>query len=635
MITLLVLGTPKRQEFQAETKQLLDIVAKSLYSEKEVFIREVISNASDALEKVRHFFLTGKDVSETETSLEIMIETDQEAGTFTIQDNGVGMTEEELMDHLGVIAKSGSKVFMEKLKNEARSSHENIIGQFGVGFYSTFMVADKVDVYTKSYQPNSQGYFWTSDGSGSYEYAEANGVARGTKLVLHLKEDCKRFAMKTAVEDIVQRYSNFVGFPIYLNGVCINTIQPLWTLEPRDISKEQHDEFYQFLSKGYDKPRYYLHYKTDAPLNIRSIFYFPETLPQMFNMQQMESGISLYSRRVLIQAKAEKVLPRWLRFIRGVVDSEDIPLNLSRELLQDSALIKKLSNVLSARLVKFLQEQARKDRVKYEKFFKDCGIFIREGVVTTEDEEQKEEIAKLLLFESSNEKPGTLTNLPAYVSRMKPTQKKVYYLCAPSRDLAETSPYYETLKQNDVEVLFSYNEQDDVVLHYLRKYENKAVISAENFLSEAEDTKPKNEPEVEDVTPEEGKDLAGWMSSILGPTRVVGVKVSKRLANTNHPAMITVPDMVAAKHWLKLIKTEHNKEVENMKYQIIQPTLEINPKHDLIKRLEKARGSNTELATLITNQMYDNALIAAVSDGGSTRDGRQSQHPPRKSLRIM
>ncbi|XP_073252815.1 LOW QUALITY PROTEIN: heat shock protein 75 kDa, mitochondrial-like [Porites lutea] len=619
-----VVGESQKREFQAETRQLLDIVARTLYSEKEVFIREVISNASDALEKLQYQFMTGKDVAENELPLEINIATDQEKGTLTIKDHGIGMTEQELVDNLGTIARSGSKAFLDELsklgKGDSREHHrKSIIGQFGVGFYSTFMVADRVDVYTRSYIPGSRGLLWTSDGSGSYEIAEAENVSRGTKIVIHLKEDHRNFSLNTAVEDTIKKYSNFVGFPIYLDGMCINTIQPLWLLDPKSITQEEHEEFYQFIGKTYDKPRYILHYKTDAPLNIRSIFYIPETLPQLFTVQHMEHGVSLYSRKVLIQSKAHRVLPNWLRFVKGVVDSEDIPLNLSRELLQDSALIKKLSDVLSARIIKFLLEQQKKDRVKYEKFFKDCGIFFREGIVSAESDEQKQDIAKLLLFESSNEKSGVLTSLPSYVSRMKPAQKNIYYLCAPSREVAETSPYYEALKKDDVEVLFTYNEQDDVTLHYLKTFDKKNIMAAENYFSvdrepsptEPTDDTTQTQDASESLTEEQATELANWISIILGKQKVSAVKVSKHLSQTSHPVMVTVPDMVAAKHWLKVMRAEQFQDIDNAKYQIFQPTLEINPSHELIRNLEEVRSVNTDLAVLVVNQLFDNAMMSA------------------------
>uniref|UniRef100_A0A5F9CJJ5 Histidine kinase/HSP90-like ATPase domain-containing protein n=1 Tax=Oryctolagus cuniculus TaxID=9986 RepID=A0A5F9CJJ5_RABIT len=326
-------GSVSKHEFQAETKKLLDIVARSLYSEKEVFIRELISNASDALEKLRHKLVSG---GQALPDMEIHLQTDAEKGTITIQDSGIGMTREELVSNLGTIARSGSKAFLEALQSQAEAS-SRIIGQFGVGFYSAFMVADRVEVYSRPAAPESQGHQWLSDGSGVFEVAEASGVKTGTKIILHLKPDCKAFSDEARVRDVVTKYSNFVSFPLYLNGKRINTLQAIWMMDPKGVSEEQHEEFYRYIAQAYDKPRYTLHYKTDAPLNIRSLFYVPETKPSMFDVsRELGSSVALYSRKVLIQTKATDVLPKWLRFVRGVVDSEDIPLNLSRELLQES-----------------------------------------------------------------------------------------------------------------------------------------------------------------------------------------------------------------------------------------------------------------------------------------------------------
>lgn len=610
-----IAGPSDKHSFQAETKQLLDIVAQSLYSEKEVFIRELVSNASDAMEKLRHLFLTGVDIADKDHSLEIHLGTNEDAGTFTLQDHGIGMTKEELIENLGTIARSGSKAFVQKLQ-QGDGGHsgisESIIGQFGVGFYSAFMVAKHVEVFTKSHAPGSKGYMWTSDGSGSYEIAEADGVARGTKIIIHLKSDCRRFSLKTGVEEIIKKYSNFVGFPIFLNGVCINTVQPLWTLDPKQVTEEEHEEFYRFISNAFDKPRYHLHFKADAPLNIRSIFYIPERLPELHGMGSVETGISLFSRRVIIQTKAEKLLPEWLRFVRGVVDSEDIPLNLSREMLQDGALISRLKDVLTRRLVKFFHEQARKDRVKYEQFFRDYGIFFREGVVSTNDEHMKEDIAKLLRFESSNGKAGDLISLEHYVSKMKSTQKSIYYICAPSRELAESSPYFEALKQKEVEVLFTYDDNDEMVLHQLRNYDGRPITSAETYLSTTEEsTTDSNETEETDELSKENSDeLVKWLENLLGKQKLASVKISRRLAS--HPAMITVTDMAAARRWLKIIKSgPQADQLGNLKFDIIQPTMEINRSHDVIKKLHAIMESNPQLAKLVAEQLYDNALISA------------------------
>ncbi|XP_056263170.1 heat shock protein 75 kDa, mitochondrial isoform X2 [Pseudoliparis swirei] len=489
-----VQGSFSKHEFQAETKKLLDIVARSLYSEKEVFIRELISNGSDALEKLRHKLMTaGGETAE----MEIHLQTDNAKGTFTIQDTGVGMNQEELVANLGTIARSGSKAFLDALQDKAEAS-STIIGQFGVGFYSAFMVADQVEVYSRSAEADAPGYKWSSDGSGVFEIAEASGVQRGTKIVLHFKDDCKEFSTEDRVKEVVTKYSNFISFPIFLNGRRLNTLQALWTMEPKEISDWQHEEFYRYVAQAYDKPRYTLHYRADAPLNIRSIFYVPESKPSLFDVsREMGSSVALFSRKILIQTKATDILPKWLRFLRGVVDSEDIPLNLSRELLQESALIRKLRDVLQQRVIRFLLDQSKKEPEKYGKFFEDYGLFIREGIVTTQEQDVKEAIAKLLRFESSALPAGEHTNLTEYSARMAAGTRNIYYMCAPNRYLAEHSPYYEAMKQKDMEVLFCYEQFDELTLLHLREFDKKKLISVETDIvvdhykeEKFEDSKP-------------------------------------------------------------------------------------------------------------------------------------------------
>uniref|UniRef100_W5M4B9 TNF receptor-associated protein 1 n=1 Tax=Lepisosteus oculatus TaxID=7918 RepID=W5M4B9_LEPOC len=526
----------------------------------------------------------------------------------SLQDTGIGMTKEELVSNLGTIARSGSKAFLEALQNQAEASSK-IIGQFGVGFYSAFMVADRVDVFSQCAEPGSTGYKWCSDGSGVFEIAEAKGVRQGTKIVLHLKDDCKEFASEDRVKEVVTKYSNFVSFPIFLNGRRLNTLQALWMMDPKEISEWQHEEFYRYVAQAYDKPRYVVHYRTDAPLNIRSVFYVPEMKPSMFDVsREMGSSVALYSRKVLIQTKATDILPKWLRFLRGVVDSEDIPLNLSRELLQESALIRKLRDVLQRRLIKFFVDQSKKEPEKYSKFFEDYGLFMREGIVTTAEQDVKEDIAKLLRYESSALPAGQQTSLQDYASRMKAGTRNIYYLCAPNRHLAEHSPYFEAMRKKDMEVLFCFEQFDELTLLHLREFDKKKLISVETDIvvdhykeEKFEDSKPASER----LPEKQAEDLMSWMRNVLGQ-RVTNIKVTPRL--DTHPAMITVLEMGAARHFLR---TQQLAKSSEERAQILQPTLEINAGHDLIKKLNELKDSDPDLAQLLLEQIYDNAMIAA------------------------
>ncbi|XP_071951724.1 heat shock protein 75 kDa, mitochondrial-like [Antedon mediterranea] len=602
-----VKGEPESHEFQSETKMLLKIVAQSLYSEKEVFIREIISNASDALQKRRYLQLTNEEQAEggEQTLLEIRIKTDSDAGTFTIQDTGVGMTKEDLIKNLGTIAMSGSKSFLEKV--EGKSYASDIIGQFGVGFYSTFMVGDSIDVFTRSQQHPDQAYKWSSDGSGKYSITDAEGVQFGTKIVIKLKSDSWKFSVENDVKDIISKHNNFVGFPIYLNGEQLNTQEALWSKDSKSITEEDHKQFYQFISRStHDKPRFTLHYKTDAPINIQSVFYIPERPPAMWEFsQEYKSGVALYCRKVLIQSKADKILPKWLRFIVGVVDSEDIPLNLSREILQDSTLLRKLSMVLTSKIVKFLVDNSAKDPAGYDAFFDDYGTFLREGIVSSGDQIEKEEIAKLLRYESSALEAGVRCSLQDYSSRMKAGQRSIFYIVAPNRELAETSPYYEGMKKLGMEVLFCFDDYDELVMLQLREFDKKVLTSAENELLARSNTET-DEKQVEgSLSVEETDSLIMYLKDVLGD-KVLEVKATGDLGG--HPAMITVQEMGAARHFLKTALKSRSEEEQ---LQILRPTLQLNTKHNLLHLLSELKSNNPALARMLTDQIFDNAMIAA------------------------
>ncbi|KAG7204643.1 hypothetical protein KM043_005058 [Ampulex compressa] len=600
-------GDAAKHEFQSETRMLLEIVAKSLYSDKEVFVRELISNASDALEKLRYLKLSDSEASNLagDRSLEIHLATDKPNRTLTIQDTGIGMTREELISNLGTIARSGSKAFLEQLKDKQDAGDSSkIIGQFGVGFYSAFMVADKVEVFTKSYGENAEGLCWSSDGSGTYEISNAEGVQPGTKIVMHLKPDCREFSDETTIERVIQKYSNFVGSPIYLNGRKANTIQPLWMLDPKDISSLQHTEFYRYVGNCFDSPRFVLHYTTDVPLSIRALLYFPEEKPALFDMSRdTTSGVSLYSRKILIKSKAENILPKWLRFVKGVVDSEDIPLNLSRELLQNSALISKLRNVLTARIVKYLIERSTKQPEEYNKFYKEYGLFLKEGIITSYDQNEKEEISKLLRFESSATAPGEVVSIPDYCKRLPADSKQIFYLAAPSRTLAEQSPYYESLKKRNVEVLFCYESYDELLLMHLRNYKDYNLISVEKEMRDSVDSSKTENLDV--INQEEIDNLLRYMKNTLSK-KAHDIKVTNRLES--HPCVVTVQDMASARHFIRT--QSHNLE-QGMQFSILQPRLEINPKHPIIKKLCQLIKTDEKLANLLIKQLFDSAMVGA------------------------
>ncbi|KAK4881855.1 hypothetical protein RN001_005174 [Aquatica leii] len=606
-----VVGTGEKHEFQAETRMLLDIVARSLYSEKEVFLRELISNASDALEKFRYNYLAcgeqSTNILEPDRNLEIHIDTDKQNRVLIIQDTGIGMTKEDLISHLGVIARSGSKAFLQELKakNISTDNTNNIIGQFGVGFYSAFMVAEKVEVYSRAATQQS-GYKWSSDGTGAYEIQPADGVQLGTKIMIYLKPDCREFADEDTVSNVIKKYSNFVGSPIYLNGKIVNTVQPLWLLDPKSISAQQHNEFYRYISNSYDLPRYTLHYNTDVPLSIHALLYFPEGKPGLFEMSKdSESGVALYTRKVLIKNRTDNILPKWLRFVKGVVDSDDIPLNLSRELLQNSALIRKLSNVLTGRVIKLLQDQANKRPDEFIKFYTDYGIFLKEGIIMNHDQHEKEEIAKLLRFESSHKNADEKVGLQDYTSRIQDGQKTIFYLAATSRTLAEASPYYESLKRRKQEVLFCYEPYDELVLMQLQQFGGYKLVSVEKDMRDDKAASDLANLGEDSLRRSEINELTKWMQDIL-KGKAFAVNATSRLES--HPCVITVEEMAAARHF---IRTQSHQISEDRRYALLQPQLEINPSHPIIKKLYKLMNTDIELANLLTKQLFANSMVGA------------------------
>jgi molecular chaperone HtpG len=590
-------SAPQTFEFQAEIKQLLDIVIHSLYTEKEIFVRELVSNASDALEKERHLQLTEKAVYDDKLELEINITTDDKAKTFTIQDFGVGMTQAELVENLGTIAHSGSKAFVKAL-GEGDQKAAGLIGQFGVGFYSAFMVAKSVKVYTHSWRESEPGLLWASDGAGSFAIEESAGERRGCKVVVELKDECSEFSQEWRVKEIIERYSAFVSFPINLNGKRINTVQALWLRGKNEIKEEEYDEFYKFQAHDSEKPRLRLHFSADAPISINALLFVPKDNTEKMGLSRLEPAVALYCRKVLIDARPKDLLPEWLRFLKGVVDSEDLPLNISRETMQDRSLVEKLNRVITKRFLKFLEEEAKGRPDAYADFYKEFGVFLKEGAAL--DFTHKDALTKLLRFESSLTEKGKATSLADYVSRMGADQKEIYYLVGPSRESIEAGPYLEGFRARNLEVLFCYETVDEYVMNNVREFEGKKLTAADHA-----DVKLSGQP-----TPggalgaEETKALVAWLKEHLG-ARVADVRASDRLVDS--PALALNADKFSSPHMRRLMRAM-NKEGEQAPLRV---NLEINPSHAVIKRLSELRGAAPEKAALVAEQILDNALISA------------------------
>jgi len=593
------------KQFQAETRKVLDIVINSLYTERDIFVRELVSNAADALEKFRHQSLVEKVEFDAHVPLEINIECDDNKHILTIADTGIGMTKEELETNLGTIAHSGSSKFFEELA-EAVKKDVSLIGQFGVGFYSVFMAADKVRVQTRSWD-GSEGHEWASDGGGTYTISPCEGLHRGTKIIIELKEDAQKYATKFTIEHIIKQYSTFVPFPVKVDGKTVNTVQAIWTRSKSEISEEEYTEFYKFIGNAVDEPTYRLHFSADAPLAINALVYVPKENFEVAGMGRMQPGVNLYCQKVLIDQHSENILPEWLRFLKGVVDSEDLPLNISRQSLQDNALVYKLRKVLTKRFIKFLNEEAKKDSEKYQEFWKTFGIFIKEGV--TSDFEFRDDLGKLLRFESSESEPGQMISLDDYISRMKEGQDKIYFINGPSRAAVENGPYTEMFKKRGIEIFYTLEPIDDFVLNHLGEYDGKKLVSADAAdirLPETTGDEDKPEEQQEEALPKDQLDaLCTWINERLGD-KVQEVKTSTRLVDS--PAMIVNVDGFMTSSMERIMQASGQETGLGMQSK---KDMEINGSSPLIKKLVELKDNDTDFAGIIVDQIYDNALIQA------------------------
>ncbi|EPY31751.1 TNF receptor-associated protein 1 [Strigomonas culicis] len=609
-------GETEEMGFKTETRQLLDIVACSLYSEKEVFIRELVSNASDALEKRHLLELSNPEYTRDsdDEAPSISISCNQSKSRFIIRDTGVGMTREELAEHLGTIAGSGSKAFVRELQNSGQSAAEKIIGQFGVGFYACFMVAKNVKVYSRSAKKNAKGYLWESEGTGTFKITECEGVEKGTKIVLDIKDTELSFCTPQVVERVLKKYSNFVSYEITLNGGKVNTVEALWMKDKNSISDEEHIDFYKFISGAYDSPMFRLHYAIDAPLSIRALLYVPQSHTEKYGGGRMESGVNLYSRRVLIQSKAKGLLPEWLRFIKGAVDSESVPLNVSREHTQDGGLMRRLSTVLTKRVIRWFEEEARRDRGKYERFIREYGPFLKEGVCT--DQVHKMDLAKLLRFETTKtDVDYPYVSLDDYRDRMQPNQTHLYYINAPTKEMALQSPYYEQYKDHGLEVLICTEPIDDFVMQHLDTYAKHKLQNVEMFDANLDgyvQHKKKLEGDKADADVAVKKQLNETQVKALSD--FIAKRLVGRVGVVKSTARLRDSPAVLADH-----ESAQMRKIYRMTGQAAGPppkyNLHFNPQHPLIRKLytlsQSERNDDVETAGLLAEQVFDNAVIAA------------------------
>ncbi len=585
----------ERFEFQAETKKLLDIIINSIYTNKEIFLRELISNASDALDKVRFLLTQGKDVYQKDLPLEIKIFLDNKNKTLTIEDSGIGMTKEEVVENLGTIAKSGTENFLKEISKE-KGDAENIIGKFGVGFYSVFMVAKEVEVKSRSAKPDARPVLWKSDGMGTYEVAEIEeDLNRGTKITVYLKDDATYLLGKEKIKSIIKTHSNFIAFPIYVDGEKVNTIPALWKEPKFKIKKEQYDDFYKFLTHDPEPPLDYVHISVDAPVQFSSIVFIPPKSTVIFDAISDEYGLDLYVNRVLIQKKYKELIPRYLGFLKGVVDSSDLPLTLAREGIQENRIIQKINSTLTKQVLKKLEEIAEKDKEKYNTFWREHSKVFKLGYT---DLQNREIFAKLLRFNSSKCKDEKeLISLDDYIKNLKQDQNEIYYVSGSDRRSCDNSPYIEKFKEKDIEVLYLYEPIDEFILQALTEYNGKKFVAVEHAdVSKLDTSKDKKEDSV-DVSP-----LLKKIKDVL-KDKIQDVRTTERLSQS--PVCLVNPTTGISSQMQKVLQLI-TKDQSIPKY-----IMEINPKHEIIKELAEAVSKNKGdgFVDLTINYLYQVALL--------------------------
>ena len=575
--------------FQSEVKQLLQLMIHSLYSNKEIFLRELISNASDAADKLRFKALSNPALYEGDGELRVRVSLDADKGTLTISDNGIGMTREQVIDHLGTIAKSGTKEFLTALgQDQAKDSQ--LIGQFGVGFYSAFIVADKVTVKTRAAgEAMDKGVLWESAGEGEYSVADIEKKSRGTDVILHLREDEKEFLNEWRLREIIGKYSDHIGLPVEMltkeyddegkeigeKWEKINKSDALWTRSKNDISDEEYKEFYKHLSHDFADPLLWAHNKVEGNQEYTSLLYVPSKAPwDLFNREH-KHGLKLYVQRVFIMDDAEQFMPNYLRFMRGLIDSNDLPLNVSREILQDNKTTAALRKALTKRSLQMLEKLAKEDADKYQQFWKEFGLVLKEG--PAEDFGNKETIAKLLRFASTHKDSSEQTvSLEDYVARMKEGQKAIYYITADSYVAAKNSPHLELFNKKGIEVLLLSDRIDEWMLSYLTEFDGKALQTITKADLDLGDLADKEENEAQKEQDKAFDSFIERIKTLLGE-RVKEVRLTHRLTDT--PAVVSTGNDQMTTQMAKLFAAA-GQPVPEVKY-----TFELNPEHHLVKKV--------------------------------------------------
>ena len=582
-------------EYKAEMERLLHLIVHSLYTQPEVAIRELISNASDALHKIRFRQLTDKNILNPEAPLRIDIAVDSNAQTFSITDTGIGMTKDDLTERIGTVASSGTLEFLEQMKEGDKPFDANLIGQFGIGFYSVFMLTNEITIETRHADTDSKGFRWQSTGEGRFTIKEIERPQRGTQISFKLKDESKEFSQSYRVEQVITKYSNFVDFPVSVNGKQVNTVSALWHKNRNEVTEEERNEFYKFISNDLNPPLGHLHLSLEGRVNFKALMFIPETQPLRFLREEDLSSLHLYSSKVFIQDDCKELLPEYLRFISGVVDTEDLPLNVSREVTQSSPVMVRMRETLTGRILSLLEDWAKDDPEKYETFFRNFGLLFKTGL--SSDFVNRDRLLELLRFESTKTESGKFTSLKDYAAGMSEDQQEIYYLSGDSRDAVERNPNLEYFRKRGVEVLFFIDPADLFNIPHLLEYDEKPLKSIEKA-----DIDLKADEESQDETLTEDTNLISVFKETLGD-RVEDVVASKRLVDSAATLVVGAEGMDA--HMERMMK------MMNQDFTGSKRILELNFSHPLIKNLAQLNQNQGD-ETLIKNcilQLYEGALL--------------------------
>jgi len=589
-------------EFKAEIQQLLNILVHSLYTDREIFVRELVSNAADALNRLQFEMLTNRDVLDADAELAIRVEVDEEAKTMTISDSGIGMTRDEIIENLGTIAQSGAAAFLKRLEEVEGGELPplEMIGQFGVGFYSVFMVAQDVRVVSRSYQPGAEACEWVSDGSASFRVGLAQKADRGTRIIVRFKEDAAEFATAWRVEQIIRTHSDFVTFPIYMDDRVVNRQKPLWRQSPRETTGQDYDDFYKHLTLDFEKPLLVSHLVSDVPVDIRSVLYVPARRERGILSPRTDFGLKLYAKGVMIQAYHTELLPKYFRFIEGVVESEDLPLSVSRETVQRNPAAHRIQKALVGKLIKELEALAEEKPDDYRRFWDEFGSFLKEGVAT--DPAGKDDLLPLLRFRSSKAEGQGIVSLDEYMARMVPDQPAIYYLLGDDLESVAHSPHLDYFRANDVEVLYLTDPIDNFMIMALTEFDGKPLKNVDDAtldLLQGEDAEAVEEGAILEA---DFNRLVGRFVKVLGD-KVTEVRASKVLRDS--ACRLVSPESVPGGGMERVYK------LLNKEFEAPKKILEINRSHSLMRSLARlvTDAPDDPVIDLTIEQLFENQLL--------------------------